>query len=98
MTATKKSRRRPLHTERIDVSIARVDWALLHARANRLYHGDIAAVIAEGIERVRQEEGRQALLAWLDGADAGRTYESEGARVELLLTQEEESHAAAHEL
>jgi hypothetical protein len=97
MAATKKTRRSPARTERMDISIARIDWTLLRRRAKRLYHGDIVAVIAEGIERVRQEEGRQALLAWLDGADAG-AEEPERIRVELLLAQEEERDAAAREL
>jgi hypothetical protein len=36
-----------------------------------LYGGNVSAVIAEGVRRIREEEGREALIAWL--GDTGKT-------------------------
>ena len=44
---------------------------MLRGRARRLFEGNLSAVIAEGVQRVREEEGREALLGWL--GDAART-------------------------
>ena len=69
--ALRRSRGRAGNTEKVSVSLDRSDLAMLRKRARRLYKGNLSAVIAEGVQRVREEEGRQALLAWLgDAADA----------------------------
>ena len=41
---------------------------MLKKRAARWHGGNLSAVIAEGVALLRQEEGRQALVAWLGGA------------------------------
>ena len=82
MAASKKTHRAG-RTAKVSVSIARDDLALLRARAKRLYQGNISAVVAEGVARVRQEEGRQALLAWLGEAAVASPEEREAIRAEL---------------
>jgi hypothetical protein len=52
-------------TDKVSVSIDRSDLVILRRRARRLYHGNLSAVVAEGVRRVREEEGREALVAWL---------------------------------
>ena len=59
------------NTEKVSISLDRSDLKLLRTRARRLYGGNLSAVVAEGVRRIREEEGRQALVAWLgDAADA----------------------------
>ncbi len=62
---------RPGRTAKISISLDRKDLAVLRGRARRLFAGNLSAVIAEGVRRVREEEGREALLGWL--GDAART-------------------------
>jgi hypothetical protein len=58
-------------TEKVSISLDRSDLKLLRMRARRLYGGNLSAVVAEGVRRIREEEGRQALVAWLgEAADA----------------------------
>ena len=64
-------------TEKVSVSIDRGDLVLLRKRARRLHRGNLSAVIAEGVRRVREEEGRDALVRWL--GDAGDAPEPERA-------------------
>jgi hypothetical protein len=52
-------------TEKISVSLDRQDLQALRRRAKRLYGGNVSAAIAEGARRVREEEGREKLVAWL---------------------------------
>lgn len=59
-------------TEKISISIDRSDLSLLQKRARRLYGGNLSAAIAEGVRRVQEEEGREALVGWL-GANADAT-------------------------
>lgn len=75
MTKAGTKRSRAGQTEKISVSIDRADLAMLRARARRLYGGNLSAAIAEGVRRLREEEGREALVRWL--GDAGRTTEAE---------------------
>ena len=67
----KRHRSRSGRTAKISISLDRRDLALLRGRARRLFEGNLSAVIAEGVRRVREEEGREALLGWL--GDAART-------------------------
>lgn len=60
--------RRSGRTDKLSVSLDRSDVTLLRKRAQRLYGGNLSAAIAEGVQRIREEEGRQALLAWLGDA------------------------------
>jgi hypothetical protein len=58
-------------TEKVSISLDRSDLKLLRTRARRLYGGNLSAVVAEGVRRIRDEEGRKALVAWLgEAADA----------------------------
>jgi hypothetical protein len=58
-------------TEKISVSLDRTDLQALRRRAKRLYGGNVSAAIAEGIRRIREEEGREKLVAWL--GESGKT-------------------------
>lgn len=71
------------NTEKVSISVARDDLRLLRARAKRLYGGNLSAVIAEAAERIREEEGRQALLAWLDPEGKVTEAEMDAIRAEL---------------
>ena len=71
MTTSAKSSVRAGTTDKISISIDRADLAVLRRRARRLYRGNLSAVVAEGVRRIREEEGREALVAWLgDAGDA----------------------------
>jgi hypothetical protein len=61
---------RPGRTQKVSVSLDPADLVALRRRAAKLYGGNLSAAIAEGARRIREEEGREALLAWLgDAAD-----------------------------
>jgi hypothetical protein len=70
-TVTSAARKvsRPGSTDKISISLDRVDLATLRQRARKLYGGNISAAVQEGVRRVREEEGREALALWL--GDAG---------------------------
>lgn len=55
----------------MSISLDRSDLTLLRKRARRLYGGNLSAVVAEGVRRIREDEGREALVAWL--GDLART-------------------------
>jgi hypothetical protein len=55
-------------TEKVSVSLDRADLALLRKRAKRLHGGNLSAALTEGIRLLREEEGREALVAWLGEA------------------------------
>jgi hypothetical protein len=55
-------------TEKISVSVERGDLRVLRRRARRLYGGNLSAVVAEAARRIREEEGREALVTWLGAA------------------------------
>ena len=46
----------------------RADLGTLRRRAKKLYGGNLSAAIAEAARRIREEEGREALVAWLGDA------------------------------
>jgi hypothetical protein len=69
---------RPGRTEKISVSIDRSDLLALRRRAKKLYGGNLSAAIAEAARRIREEEGREALVAWL-GDSAATTPEERAA-------------------
>ena len=54
-------------TEKISVSVRRDDLAILKKRAKRLHDGNLSAVIAEIIERAKEQEALNDLLDWLGG-------------------------------
>lgn len=55
-------------TEKISVSVDRAELVALRRRARRLYAGNVSAAVVEGIRRIREEEGREGLVAWLGSA------------------------------
>jgi Arc/MetJ-type ribon-helix-helix transcriptional regulator len=69
-------------TEKVSISIDRSDLAAMRKRARRLYHGNLSAVVAEGLRRVREEEGREALLEWLGEAAEATPSELQAVRDE----------------
>ena len=71
MGIVKKPGSRAGRTAKISISLDQRDLAALRGRARRLFEGNLSAVIAEGVRRVREEEDREALLGWL--GDAART-------------------------
>jgi hypothetical protein len=73
---------RPGRTEKISVSLDRSDVAALRKRAKKLYGGNLSAAVAEGARRIREEEGREALVAWLGQAAATTPDEREAIRAE----------------
>src|SRR5262249_21242283 len=74
--------RRPGATEKISVSIDRSDLRALRRRAKKLYGGNLSAAVAAGVRRIREEEGREALVAWLGDAAATTEQEREAIRAE----------------
>jgi hypothetical protein len=72
-------------TDKISVSLDRKDLAAIRARARRLYGGNLSAVVAEGLRRVREEEGREALVAWLGDAGQATPEERDAIRAEWSL-------------
>ena len=69
-------------TQKISVSLNRSDLQALRRRANRLYDGNVSAAIAEAARRVREEEGREELLAWLGKASEATERELAAIRAE----------------
>lgn len=69
-------------TEKVSISIDRSELAAMRKRARRLYGGNLSAVVAEGLRRVREEEGREALLDWLGEAAQATPSELDAIRSE----------------
>ena len=69
-------------TEKISVSLERDVLQALRRRAKRLYGGNVSAAIAEGARRVREEEGREKLVAWLGDSGETTRQERDGIRAE----------------
>lgn len=69
-------------TEKVSISLDRADLVALRRRADKLYEGNLSAAIAEGARRIREEEGREALLAWLGDAAASTDRERAAIRAD----------------
>lgn len=69
-------------TEKISVSLDRGDLEALRRRAKRLYGGNVSAAIAEGARRIREEEGREKLVAWLGSSSETTPEERDAIRAE----------------
>ena len=80
MKTARKTAARSGQTDKVSVSIDRADLTVLRRRARRLYGGNLSAVIAEGVRRVREEEGREALVAWLGEAGSAVSQERDALR------------------
>ncbi len=64
------------------MSLDRSDVRALERRAKKLYGGDLSLAVAEGARRIREEEGREALVAWLGQAAETTPEEREALRAE----------------
>ena len=62
-------------TEKVSISVDRNDLAILRRRARKLYGGNLSAAVGEGARHIREQEGREALVAWL--GPAGEATEAE---------------------
>jgi len=81
-TRRRERRARPGRTEKVSVSLDRSDLVVLRRRAKKLYGGNLSAAIAEAARRIREEEGREALVAWLGDAAETTPEEREAIRAE----------------
>lgn len=78
----RKTPARAGRTEKISVSLDSSDLRALRRRAKKLCGGNLSAAIAEGARRIREEEGREALVAWLGDAGEATPEEREAIRAE----------------
>jgi hypothetical protein len=69
-------------TAKVSVSIERADLALLQRRARKLYGGNLSAAVGEGVRHIREQEGREALVAWLGSAGEASDAERDQLRRE----------------
>ncbi len=74
------------HTAKISVSLDRDDLTMLRRRARRLHGGNVSAAIAEAVGRLREEEGRQRLVAWLGESGHATPEQQDAIRVEWTTT------------
>jgi hypothetical protein len=81
MAARKRSVRSG-RTDKVSISIERSDVTFLRERAARLYGGNLSAVVAEGVRRIKEEEGREALVALLGEAGHTTPEQRESIRAE----------------
>jgi hypothetical protein len=90
MKAAARKSPRSGKTDKVSVSIDRADLVTLRKRARRLYHGNLSAVVAEGMRRVREEEGREALVAWLNEQGNASPAQRDAIRAEWTGAQKPE--------
>ncbi len=84
MSTPAKKASRAGQTEKISVSLGRADLAALRKRARRLYGGNLSAAVVEGVRRIHEEEGREALVAWLGKAGEASVADRDALRAEWL--------------
>jgi hypothetical protein len=80
--SSKRPAARAGRTEKVSISLERTDLTMLRRRARRFHGGNLSAVIAEGVRRVSEEEGREALVGWLGDAAGMTAAEQEAVRAE----------------
>jgi len=82
-----KRTRRPhgIGSRKISVSVSKDDLEVLSARAKRLHHGNISAVVHEMIATVRRQEAMDELLDTL-GGDRVTEEEMQKLRDEIAAT------------
>ncbi len=88
-------RSRAGRTEKISVSLDRSDVRALRSRAKKLYGGNLSAAVAEGARRIREEEGREALLIWLGDAAEATPEELDALRAEWPTPRPKQRRARA---
>lgn len=76
-------------TKKISVSLDPADLATIRRRAQRLHDGNLSAALADGIDRLREEEGREALVAWLGDAAKTTPEQREAIRAEWRGVQKD---------
>ena len=64
------------------MSLDSEDVRALRRRAEMLYGGNLSAAVAEAARRIREEEGREALVAWLGPAAEMTPEEAEAIEAE----------------
>ncbi|SRR5258708_34202010 len=74
-------------TQKVSVSIDSADLRALRRRAKKMYRGNLSAAIAEGARRIREQEGREALVAWLGAAAHSTPEEGQAIRAEWQAPQ-----------
>jgi hypothetical protein len=79
MTTNAENKARPGRTAKVSISLEQADLRALRRRAKRLYGGNLSAAIAEAARRIREEEAREAVVAWL--GNAGETTPEERAAI-----------------
>lgn len=72
-------------TAKISISLEHSDLALLRRRAAQLYGGNLSAAVGEGVRRIREQEGREALVRWL--GPAGQLSPEQQAAIEAEWQQ-----------
>ncbi len=82
MSKATQPTKRAGRTEKISVSLPSADIRALRRRAKKLYGGNLSAAVAEGARRIQEEEGREALVAWLGQAAEATPEEREAIRLE----------------
>ena len=82
MSLPAKKMERAGKTEKISVSLGRDELVALRRRARKLYGGNLSAVVAEGVRRIQEEEGREALVDWLGKAGEASAAERNRLRAE----------------
>ncbi len=58
-------KRRAGSTKKLSISLEAKDVAFLERRAAKLYRGNVSAAVTEGVRRLEEEQGREALAEWL---------------------------------
>ena len=85
MSSPARKAERAGQTEKISVSLERTELVALRRRARRLYGGNISAAVTEGLRRIREEEGRESLVAWLGSVGDASLEERDALRAEWRL-------------
>jgi len=69
-------------TAKVSISLDEADLRTLRRRAKSLYGGNLSAAIAEAARRIREQEGREAVVEWLGDAGKSTAEEREAIRAE----------------
>lgn len=70
---------RPGRTSKISISLDPEAMATLEARAKRVAGGNLSAAVADALRVAKEQEGREALVAWLREVHGEPTDEERAA-------------------